>query len=207
MPSLDSGSRYVHGSGASSVHVCPRSQETFHFTVRLSRLRGLAHVLVRRPSSNRRREHPTHTFVLPPRHARRGWELANREWLPTDKFIRLSPAPATPIRLTSCDLPVGQAQPAYAKIEQAESMGHHEFTNTEGYERRSNIIDLPLPTPRSSTSPWTSTVPVLQGRKPNLRTGSPRFERRTHRLRPPSDKPSARHRRLGRPRTGSPPFC
>jgi hypothetical protein len=33
--------------------------------------------------------------------------------------------------------------------EQAESMGHHEFTNTEGYERQSDIIDLPLPTPHS----------------------------------------------------------
>ncbi len=43
-------------------------------------------------------------------------------------------------------------------------MGHHEFTNTEGYERRSNIIDLPLPTPHSSISPWTSAIPVLQGR-------------------------------------------
>jgi hypothetical protein len=28
-------------------------------------------------------------------------------------------------------------------------MGHHEFTNTEGYERRANLIDLPVTTPRS----------------------------------------------------------
>ncbi len=114
-PSLDGGARYVHGSGASPVHVWARSQETIHFTVRLSRLRGFAHVLVRRPSSNRRREHPTHTFVLPPRRARRGWELACRELLPTDEFIRLSSVPATPIRLTSCSLPVGQTQPACAR--------------------------------------------------------------------------------------------
>ncbi len=42
----------------------------------VSRSRGLAHVLIRRPVSGRRREHPTHTFVLPPRHPRRGWETA-----------------------------------------------------------------------------------------------------------------------------------
>ncbi len=75
----------------------------------LSRLRGFAHVLVRRPSLDRRREHPTHTFVLPPRHARRGWELAYREMLPTDEYIRLSPVLATPIISTSCDLPERQA--------------------------------------------------------------------------------------------------
>jgi hypothetical protein len=28
-------------------------------------------------------------------------------------------------------------------------MGHHEFTNTEGYERRANLIGLPVTTPRS----------------------------------------------------------
>lgn len=80
-----------------------------YLTVRLSRLRGLAHVLVRRPFSGRRREHPTHTFVLPPRHVRRGWELACRELLPTYEYIRLSPALVTPIVVTSCDLPERQA--------------------------------------------------------------------------------------------------
>ena len=70
-------------------------------TVRLSRLRGVAYVLVRRPFSNRRRGHPTHTFVLPPRRARRGWKLAYRETLPTDEYIRLSPVVVTQIVLTS----------------------------------------------------------------------------------------------------------
>ncbi len=81
----------------------------FTQAVRLSRLRGFAHVLVRRPSLDRRREHPTHTFVLSPRHVRRGWELAYREMLPTDEYIRLSPVRATPIISTSCDLPERQA--------------------------------------------------------------------------------------------------
>ncbi len=27
-------------------------------------------------------------------------------------------------------------------------MGHHEFTDTEGYDRRANLIDLPVTTPR-----------------------------------------------------------
>ena len=35
---------------------------------------------------------------------------------------------------------------ATCPYKQAESMGHREFTSTEGYERRSDIIDLPLPT-------------------------------------------------------------
>ena len=91
------------------VQVRARSRETIHFTVRLSRLRGFAHVLVRRPSSDRRREHPTHTFVLPPRPVRRGWELADRESLPTDEFIRLSPVWVTPIISTSGDLSDGHA--------------------------------------------------------------------------------------------------
>ena len=68
--------------------------------------------------------------------------------LPTDEYIRLSSVPATPIVLTSCSLP----------NEQAESMGHHEFTNTEEYERRSGIIDLPLPTPHCQTFPWTFAI-------------------------------------------------
>ena len=44
--------------------------------VGLSRIRGVAHVLLRRPSPDRRRGPPTHTFVLPPQHARCGWEAA-----------------------------------------------------------------------------------------------------------------------------------
>ena len=92
-------------------------------TVRLSRLRGFAHVLVRRPFSDRRREHPTHTFVLPPRHVRRGWELAYREMLPTDEFIRLSPVLATPIILTSCDLPERQALLANASTSKPNPWG------------------------------------------------------------------------------------
>lgn len=87
---------------------------TIHLTVRLSRLRGFAHVLFRRPFRNRRRRHPTHTFVLPPRHARRGWEFAYRGILPTDEYIRLSLVLATPIVLTSGSLPDSHAQRAYA---------------------------------------------------------------------------------------------
>ena len=63
--------------------------------------------------------------------------------LPTDEYIRLSSVLATPIVLTSCDLPERQALLANA------SMGHHEFTNTEGYERQPGVIDLPLLTPHS----------------------------------------------------------
>lgn len=44
--------------------------------VGLCRIRGVAHVLIRRPSPDRRRGPPTHTFVLSPQHARCGWEAA-----------------------------------------------------------------------------------------------------------------------------------
>lgn len=37
-------------------------------------------------------------------------------------------------------------------------MGHHELTNTEAYDRRSIIVDLPLPTPYSETSPWIFAI-------------------------------------------------
>jgi hypothetical protein len=78
-------------------------------------MRGLAHVLFRRPSPNRRRGPPTHTFVLPPQHARCRREAAWGGTLPTDEYLRLSPVPATPIALTSGDLPARDTQGAFAK--------------------------------------------------------------------------------------------
>lgn len=66
---------------------------------RLRRTRAVAHVLVRRPSSAARREHPIHTFVVPfprLRGEREPWEVLHRTM-----FMRLSSKPATVIRTTS----------------------------------------------------------------------------------------------------------
>ncbi len=126
--------------------------------MRLSRLRGFAHVLVRRPSCNRRREHPTHTFVLPPRHARRGWELAYREMLPTDEYIRLSPVVATPIVLTSCDLLESQAQSADGPTSKSNPWG-----------------TTSSPTPRGMNDDLASSIYRYPRRIPERFPGPPRF--------------------------------
>lgn len=107
----------------------------------LSRSRGFAYVLVRRPSRDRRRGHPTHTFVLPPRRDCRGWELAYRETLPTDEYFRLSPALATPIVLTSCDLPGGQAH-----------LGHGPTSKPNPWDTTSS------PTPRGMNDDQASSI-------------------------------------------------
>ena len=127
--------------------------------MRLSRLRGFAHVLVRRPSLDRRREHPTHTFVLPPRHVRRGWELAYREMLPTDEFIRLSPVLATPIILTSCDLPERQALLANASTSKPNPWG-----------------TTSSPTPRGMNDDLASSIYRYSRRIPERFPGPPRSQ-------------------------------
>lgn len=136
--------------GASQVRVWARSRETIHLTVRLSRLRGFAHVLVRRPSSDRRREHPTHTFVLLPRHARRGREFAYRGILPTDEYIRLSSVLATPIVLTSCNLPDGQAQLARTRTYRSNPWGTTSSPTPRGMndDQSSSIYRYPRRTPK-----------------------------------------------------------
>lgn len=128
-------------------------------TVRLSRLRGFVHVLVRRLSFVRRRGHPTHTFVLPPRHLRRGWELAYRELLPTDENIRLSPVLVTPIVLTSCNLPDRHTQQAYASTSKLNPWG-----------------TTSSPTPRGMNDDLTSSIYRYPCRIPERLPGPPRSQ-------------------------------
>lgn len=66
---------------------------------RLSRTRVVAHVLVRRPSSAARREHPIHTFVVP--FPRSRGEREPLRILHRTIVVRLSSRPATVIRTTS----------------------------------------------------------------------------------------------------------
>ncbi len=54
---------------------------------------------------------------------------------------------ATPINFTLCDLLARHARGRYQN-EPGESTWHHEFTNTEGYERQTNLVVLPVTSPR-----------------------------------------------------------
>ena len=185
---------------------------TVYFTVRLSRLRGFAHVLFRRASRNRRRGHPTHTFVLPPRHVRRGWELAYRGMLPTDENIRLSSVRATLIVLTSGSLPDRQAPQAYAPTSKPNPWGTTSSPTPRGMndDLPSSIYRYPRRIPKrfpgpsrsvtNSDSSQTAGLARPADRLPEVGALSPCF-------RPPSDKSSGRHRRLGSPPAGSPPSC
>ena len=112
---------------------------------------------------DRRRGHPTHTFVLPPRHVRRGRELAYREMLPTDENIRLSPVLVTPIVLTSCNLPERQALLADNPTSKPNPWGTTSSPTPRGMndDLTSSIYRYPCRIPEHC--PMTSAIPVRPG--------------------------------------------